>query len=126
MLGAGHQYGGHIVVASQRRGQYPLSHWLTVEAYVAEKIAVDVAHNADGLNRLFTGLDSPTPYKVIFGLSSSKDIQSCLLAIAKVAKELYLVEASNGRGFSKEILKKGLIELGFSEEIRKRNIVYIK
>lgn len=77
-------------------------------------VILDVAHNSDGLCRLFIGLDGP--YKVIFGLSSSKDIQSCLPIVAKAAKELFLVEASNGRGFSKKTLQKALIELGFPEE----------
>lgn len=79
-------------------------------------VILDAAHNSDGLNRLFMGLDGSPPYQVICGLSSTKDIQKCLSIIAKAANELFLVEASNGRGFSKQTLQSALIELGFPEE----------
>lgn len=67
----------------------------------APTIILDVAHNPDGLQHLFQMVAHHFPGKslrVLFGLSKSKDLQSCLHLIANHGSHFHLVEAPNGRG----------------------------
>jgi dihydrofolate synthase/folylpolyglutamate synthase len=64
-------------------------------------IILDVAHNPDGLQHLFTAIRERWPLdniRVICGLSKTKDLQKCLKIISENAKQIHLVEAPNGRG----------------------------
>lgn len=79
-------------------------------------VILDVAHNPDGLNCLFQSLQktyAETALKLVFGLSSTKDLNACIEIIKKHAEVIYLVEAPNGRGFRANVLRDRLIEAGF-------------
>lgn len=70
-------------------------------------IALDVAHNPDGICHLFQALQHQFPGKrlrLLFGLSKSKDLQGCLQHIVPQGTHFHLVEATNGRGASIELL----------------------
>ncbi len=85
-----------------------------------KKLILDVGHNPDGLEKLFHSLKNLYPkesFRLIAGLSKSKDIISCLKVLMDNACAIHLVEAKNGRGASKEILKKELLTLGFKKEL---------
>jgi dihydrofolate synthase / folylpolyglutamate synthase len=72
-----------------------------------ECVILDVAHNPDGLSRLFEAIDikfGKRPLRVICGLSKSKDIRSCLKILSQHAQHFHLVEAPNGRGAHPEML----------------------
>lgn len=73
-------------------------------------VIMDVAHNPDGLLRLFATIQATYPQqklRVVFGLSKSKDISGCLAIIQKYGAYLHIVTASNGRGLEAETLKLG-------------------
>lgn len=76
---------------------------------------LDVGHNPDGIQHLFQTVKHHfpnQPLRLLFGLSKSKDIQGCLKLIAKQGVHFHLVEATNGRGATKESLHEGLLKLG--------------
>lgn len=80
-------------------------------------VILDVAHNPDGLSRLFKSLKVLFPnahFPVILGLSKSKDIAACLKIVAEEAKTIYLVEASSKRAAKTSFLAEELERLGFS------------
>ena len=60
-------------------------------------VILDVAHNPDGLDRLFKTVKN-TPLRVICGLSKGKDIGRCLEIIEAHANHIHFVEAPNGHG----------------------------
>lgn len=64
-------------------------------------VILDVAHNPDGLQHLFTAIRERWPLdniRVICGLSKTKDLKKCLGIISEHARHIHLVEAQNGRG----------------------------
>jgi dihydrofolate synthase/folylpolyglutamate synthase len=64
-------------------------------------IILDVAHNPDGLQALFKALTNRfprSPFRVLCGLSKTKDIDSCLKILAHEATNLTFIETQNGRG----------------------------
>ncbi|HRD55939.1 MAG TPA: Mur ligase family protein [Parachlamydiaceae bacterium] len=72
-------------------------------------IILDVAHNPDGLTRLFKDIEEKFPAKkmhVILGLSQNKDISECVKVIRDKAEAFHLVVAKNGRGIALAELKK--------------------
>lgn len=80
-------------------------------------LIMDVAHNPDGLNRLFTTIKAnypDSPLCVIFGLSKSKDVQGCLSIIQKHSNDLHAVTAENGRGIEAESLKEACAKMNAS------------
>lgn len=80
-------------------------------------VLLDVGHNPDGLKHLFqaTATFFPNqPLQIVFGLSKSKDIVSCLTILKERGIHFYPVEASNGRGVPVSDLKKGLEQLGIT------------
>jgi dihydrofolate synthase / folylpolyglutamate synthase len=80
-----------------------------------QAVILDVAHNPDGLEHLFSVIKEKYPnqsLRVVCGLSKNKDIPSCLQILKKNADHFHLVEASNGRGQSAEILSHLLKEYG--------------
>lgn len=74
-------------------------------------IILDVAHNPDGLEHLFQMCRHHFPAKpirILFGLSKSKDIESCLKLIAQECSYFHLVAAMNGRGLAVSELYRSL------------------
>lgn len=74
-------------------------------------LVLDVAHNPDGIYRLFETLIARYPkqsFRLLFGLSKTKDVKGCLEQLIPFGSHYHLVEARNGRGVSKEILKSKL------------------
>lgn len=84
--------------------------------YLSKKnVVLDVAHNPDGLYKLFSAIKSRFPnrfVRCIVGLSKNKDIEGCLKIINTNAQHIHLVTATNGRGAPYEILKDLLVALG--------------
>jgi len=69
--------------------------------HLGKTIVLDVAHNPDGLIHLFTRLKKKYPeksFRVIFGLSKNKDVETCVSILKKHATHFHLVTAKNGRG----------------------------
>jgi len=78
-------------------------------------IILDVAHNPNGLARLFTLVKTQypnRPIRVLFGLSKNKDLQGSVKVIQQYGCGFHLVEATNGRGTAVEVLRDGLLALG--------------
>ncbi|MBA2369986.1 MAG: bifunctional folylpolyglutamate synthase/dihydrofolate synthase [Candidatus Protochlamydia sp.] len=76
-------------------------------------IILDVAHNPDGLTHLFLALKlryPDQPLRILFGLSKSKDLKSCVNIIKQHGKYFHIVEATNGRGAALKELQ-GLMEV---------------
>lgn len=87
---------------------------------IDETIVLDVAHNPDGIFHLFQALKERFPKKdfcLLFGLSKSKDLESCLKEIIPHAAHFHLIESTNGRAASKETLQQLLRELGVDDEL---------
>lgn len=80
-----------------------------------QNVILDVAHNTDGLNQLFTAIKQRFPNKklrCVTGLSKNKDLHECLKIIDKNASHIHLVIATNGRGAPCETLYNILESLG--------------
>lgn len=81
-------------------------------------IILDVAHNPNGLQRLFALIEERYPKKkrrIVFGLSANKDILESLRILQANGDHFHIVEASNGRGKAARELAKQLQELGIGE-----------
>jgi dihydrofolate synthase / folylpolyglutamate synthase len=77
-------------------------------------IILDVAHNPDGFQSLFQAIKHHYPsdsLRLLFGLSKNKDLRGCLRLVSTAGTHFHLVEASNGRGVSTDILYSCLQEL---------------
>lgn len=81
--------------------------------HTSTKVILDVAHNPDGLEHLFSAIKQRYPdlrIRVVCGLSHNKDLTACLTILKQHCTHLHLVEATNGRAASAhhlhEILKK--------------------
>lgn len=77
--------------------------------YIKKKhLILDVAHNPDGLKRLFESLHHEygpnLTLRAVFGLSHNKEISACLSMIHKYAHFIHFVTATNGRGIAAEEL----------------------
>jgi dihydrofolate synthase/folylpolyglutamate synthase len=71
-------------------------------------IILDVAHNPDGLMHLFHALKlhyPDQPLRILFGLSKTKDLKSCVSIIQQHGEHFHIVEAANGRGAALEELQ---------------------
>lgn len=82
------------------------------------QVVIDVAHNPDGLTRLFEAVKAHFPERrlqILFGLSKSKDIESCLKILAAHGSHFHLVAAPNGRGAAIQELSEGLRRQGIEE-----------
>lgn len=76
---------------------------------------IDVAHNPEGLKSLFAWLrlEKPDqPFRILFGLSKSKDIEGCLDVIIKNGSAFHLVQAPNERSASLSLLENCLKSRG--------------
>src|SRR5205085_7950368 len=58
-------------------------------------VIFDVAHNVNGVQRLFARLNQPVC--VLCGFSQDKDVESCLREIMKQAEVVFFVQASSER-----------------------------
>lgn len=71
---------------------------------------LDVAHNPDGLTHLFAALREKYQdqlFRLIFGLSQSKDIEACVAILKQQGTYFHIVSARNGRGMPvSELAKK--------------------
>lgn len=84
-------------------------------------LILDVAHNPDGLLRLFTYLKETYPkklFRIVFGISKTKDVISCLKVLTHYLSTLYLVTAPNGRG----IAAQDLVESALACKIPKEKV----
>ena len=73
-----------------------------------EKIVLDVAHNPQGLQRLFEALSYFFPEKkiyLLYGASKGKDIEACFEVIEKKASFVYLLSGSHARLLSLPVLE---------------------
>lgn len=80
-------------------------------------VILDVAHNPDGLEHLFSMVRQhypKGPLHIVFGLSKTKDISACAELLQQKASSTYLVEAPNGRGMPVASLKAELLQKGMS------------
>lgn len=74
-----------------------------------EALILDVAHNPDALQKLFSRVQRKFPekkYRVLLALSRGKDLNASIEAICAHTNEVHLLEAANGRGFSLSELEK--------------------
>lgn len=88
--------------------------------YVSDRVILDVAHNPDGLMRLFERIDEPVT--ILSGFSKDKDIDRCLEILAEKSDALFFVEAETERAVSAESLvrraKKGKAFIDIQEGIQ--------
>jgi dihydrofolate synthase/folylpolyglutamate synthase len=80
-----------------------------------EALILDVGHNPDGLSNLFKAIRQKYPQKeirILFGLSKSKDIMSCLEVLKEHGSHFHLVEAANGRGIETADLQRVMMNIG--------------
>jgi dihydrofolate synthase/folylpolyglutamate synthase len=64
-------------------------------------VILDVAHNPDGLLRLFKALKN-TPLRIVFGMSKTKDLEECVKIIKAYSHHIHLVDVPDGRGYPSE------------------------
>ena len=85
--------------------------------YEGQEVILDVAHNPEGLRRLFEVLATPAQHvRVLCGLSKTKDHKGCLKVIGEGAEHIHLVDAPNGRCAPPHILANILETEGRSSE----------
>jgi dihydrofolate synthase/folylpolyglutamate synthase len=75
-------------------------------------IILDVAHNPDGLRRLFAAVKQQYPgalLRIVCGLSENKEIPACVRLLKENGKAFHLVQADSSRALDKEILRKEFI-----------------
>jgi dihydrofolate synthase/folylpolyglutamate synthase len=90
------------------------------EILVEGKVVLDVAHNPQGLQRLFSTLRKIFPqkkFRIIFGLSKTKDVTNCLEILKTHGKFFHVVEAKNGRGIPSRELKEIMLQKGFNKKL---------
>lgn len=74
-----------------------------------EAVVLDVAHNPDGIEKLFSRLKivyPNLPLYVVYGASGDKDIEACLQTILLKARRTYFMEAKSERRAKREDLEK--------------------
>lgn len=82
-------------------------------------VILDVAHNPDGLERLFTALCERYPghpIRVVCGLSSSKDMTSCVTVLKQHGSAFHLVAAHNQRALAVNELHKSFVAAGITDD----------
>ena len=83
-------------------------------------VILDAGHNPDGLEHLFQALKQKYPhssFRVLFGLSKTKDINGCLHVFKRFVDTFHLVEAPNGRGLEVDALWKKMEENYFEMKL---------
>lgn len=89
------------------------THWLP------QPVILDVAHNPDGLTRLFQSIRQrypAQPLRIVCGLSATKDIAGCLAIIAEHSKVVHLVEADSERAAPIRALAAACAQCGLAPE----------
>lgn len=87
------------------------------EIHLTEKnlpIIFDVAHNPSGMQKLASLFRDRFPQKkaiVVIALSSSKDMDPCLMPLIPLAEQWYPVEAPNGRSYPVDAVCEALEKL---------------
>lgn len=79
-------------------------------------VIFDVAHNEDGLSKLFQAVESHFPeqeFHVLIGMARDKEIKKCLQLIASKAKKIHLIQLPSPRTASLEDLAKSLKDCHF-------------
>lgn len=79
-----------------------------------KSVIFDVAHNPAGIQKLIRLLNGK--YEVVIAVSSTKDLDNCLIPLLPFAERWFIIEAENGRSFASHIIKNKLLELGISNE----------
>lgn len=82
-----------------------------------EAVILDVAHNPDGLEKLFSAVRMYYPGRLVralVGMSKDKDLKSCLNVFSSQVVHLHLVQADSERAAPLEVLQKTLQELRYS------------
>lgn len=83
-------------------------------------LILDVAHNPDGLERLFKWLTAEYPLHklhVICGLSYGKDVENALKVICEHASSIYVVKSDCSRGIPANELVQSLHTIGFPSDV---------
>lgn len=83
-----------------------------------KKVVLDVGHNPDGLEKLFSAIkekEHNPRIRILCGLSKTKDIDGCLKILKQNCEDFHLVEPKNGRGTNPKILADKLLNLGVDE-----------
>jgi dihydrofolate synthase/folylpolyglutamate synthase len=77
-------------------------------------IVFDGAHNPDALDRLFQSLTlgAQRRFRVILGISHTKDLPVCLKVVSENAEHIHLVKSTNERCASPADLQKILLDQG--------------
>lgn len=81
-------------------------------------IVLDVAHNQEGIKRLFQALMLHFPnknFRIVFGLASNKDISSCIKQLCSYKLPVHLISIENTRLLSIEDLSKYFIQIGYRD-----------
>lgn len=81
--------------------------------FSGKEITFDVSHNPDGIEALFKELNLERKIPIVIGLSSDKEIGSCLDLFLSHASHLYLIQSAHHRMRRGEDLE---------EYVRKKNI----
>ena len=79
-------------------------------------VVLDVAHNPDGLHKLFAWIQMQYPKKdvhAVCGLSKGKDLAKSAVVLKTYASTIYVTEAINGRGIPAEELQAFFQKEGF-------------
>lgn len=108
------QKGMELLEVPNNAIQQALATRLPCRREVINDVILDVAHNPEGISRFFEETEEEN-LQVICGLSSNKDLEVCLQTIHTHAKEVHLVDASNGRCASPESLRIILMKQGVDE-----------
>jgi len=86
--------------------------------YGVSALILDVAHNEDGLEKLFQRVKSHFPnnkIRVVFALSKEKDKEKCVKIVTKYGNGFHLIEGSNGRNLNPETLGSLFLSTGVNK-----------
>lgn len=82
-------------------------------------VILDVAHNPDGIEKLFTSLRlsyPKLPFRIVCGLSKNKDVASCLTVLKEHGSAFHLVAAHNNRAMDVEELRNSFVAAGVGQD----------
>lgn len=82
-------------------------------------VILDVAHNPDGLQHLFARITNEYPniaFRLVLGLSKTKNIEECLKTLPEKVTHIHLIHAQNGRGLPSPELYRQAVQAGIPEE----------
>lgn len=82
-----------------------------------EAVILDVAHNPDGLKRLFTTLCNRFPgrkFRIVCGLSKDKDVKNCATLLGHFGSAFHCIAANHPRALPAESLFKAFQQAGIA------------